>query len=172
MFVSGCLQIGATICRPIHRFANDPGAAAREVDQALHTVCDAASGTYDAKTDQDAIAAFEGVHYAGPFEAIHSCRTGSNLSGVEVHVEDFGASVDRQPQDKITRLLGDKRSRHEALTTVIGYTAEGASLRRARQAASLSISHMLNCRDNQRAALREGAMPPPACWSRSASKWR
>lgn len=158
MFTSGCQQIGATICRPIHRFANDPGAAAREVDQAMHTACTTAGGTYDAKADQDIIAALEGFHAGGPFEAVHSCRTGTNLSGIEVHVEDFGASVDRQPQDAITRLLGDRRSRYEALTTVIGYTAEGLSLHKARQAVSLSIAQMQNCRANQSAALREGAM--------------
>lgn len=37
-------------------------------------------------------------------------------------VDDSAAGVDRQPHDPVTRLLGDQRSRHEAVTSVIGYT--------------------------------------------------
>lgn len=153
-FTGSCVAIRATICRTIHRFANDPGAAAREVDMAMHAACDAGHGVYDTATDRDTIVALGVLTSQGDHGTVHSCRTGNRLSGAGVYVEDYGAAVDRQSHDAITRLLGDKRSRYEALTTVVGYTADGFLIRQAMVAGVRTQ----NCLEVERAALREGAV--------------
>ena len=72
---------------------------------------------------------------------------------IGVHVDDYGAVVDRQPHDAVTRLLGDKRSRYEAVTSVVGYTVGDAIVR----SDDFDRAQAARCHETTFADLHEGA---------------
>ena len=150
-----CRRTGAMICRAIHRLSNDPGAGARDVDQAMHGACDAGSGIYDAAADLGAAVTSAALSLpAGKFDAVHTCRIGRRVRAIRVHVDDYGAVVDQQQHNPITRLLGDKRSRYEAVTSVIGYMIGDVVV----LTENLDRARAARCHETTYADLREGVM--------------
>ncbi len=152
-----CQKIHATVCASYHRFSHDPGAAARELAQAMQTDCEAAGGASDDPSDIKRFGTIGTGLAMTRLGGVHMCHVEGKLSGMTVDVREFGTVVDAvQPgpiSQSVYRLIGAKRSRYEALTTAIDYTFADLETHRA----ELIETSIASCREHVRAAIREGA---------------